>query len=137
MLERYVTASRGGHALVVEDEARDPRTGAAHARGGGLAGQRGGERQGGARRLADSPPSLILLDLMMPVMDGFQFMERLPEVNDARNIPVFVLTAKILTEQEKRFLEKRSEFIAAKNNGYLDGLLAKIRTTLPDSASQT
>ena len=57
-------------------------------------------------------------------------MEKLPDAAGDRHIPVFVLTAKILTEQEKRFLEKRSEFIASKNNGYLDGLLGKIRQSL-------
>ncbi len=129
--------SRVGHVLVVED---DPATRELVRRTFEAEGWRVSEAENGKvglKRLAENRPDIILLDLMMPVMDGFQFMERLPEVNDARNIPVFVLTAKILTEQEKRFLEKRSEFIAAKNNGYLDGLLAKIRTTLPDSASQT
>jgi hypothetical protein len=50
---------------------------------------------------------------------------------------VFVLTAKLLTEQEKQFLEKRSEFVASKNNGYMEGLLAKVRTSLPRSANRT
>lgn len=44
-------------------------------------------------RQATTPPSLILLDLMMPVMDGWTFREQ--QLGDAalRNIPVVVLTA--------------------------------------------
>jgi CheY-like chemotaxis protein len=91
----------------------------------------------GLEQVVENHPDIILLDLMMPVMDGFQFMERLPEIAGGNHIPVFVLTAKLLTEQEKQFLEKRSEFVASKNNGYMEGLLAKVRTSLPRSANRT
>jgi CheY-like chemotaxis protein len=87
----------------------------------------------GLEKLAEDRPAIILLDLMMPVMDGFQFMERLPGVMGDDPIPVFVLTAKILTEAERSFLESRSESIASKNNGYVDGLLGQVRATLQGS----
>lgn len=38
-------------------------------------------------------PNLILLDLMMPVMDGFQFRERMNSNPDLANIPVIVMSA--------------------------------------------
>jgi len=87
----------------------------------------------GLERIVANRPDIILLDLMMPVMDGFQFMEKLPDIAGDGPIPVFVLTAKILTEKEKRFLEKRSALVASKNDGQLDGLLKKIKTSLADS----
>jgi len=37
-------------------------------------------------------PSLILLDIMMPVMDGYQFLERLQEDEALQQIPVVMLT---------------------------------------------
>ena len=46
-------------------------------------------------RAADTPPALIILDLFMPVMDGWQFMAELkidPELSQLR-IPVIVVTA--------------------------------------------
>ncbi|MGI9264260.1 MAG: response regulator, partial [Gammaproteobacteria bacterium] len=124
-----------GHVLVVEDDdsIRELIRRTFEAEGWRVSEAENGKV--GLQRVAENQPDIILLDLMMPVMDGFQFMERLPDVNDTGHIPVFVLTAKILTEREKQFLEKRSEFIASKNNGYLDGLLAKIRSALPDSES--
>jgi CheY-like chemotaxis protein len=43
-------------------------------------------------RLGPNPPQLILLDLMMPVMDGWEFAQRLHEREDGR-IPIIVLSA--------------------------------------------
>ena len=39
-------------------------------------------------------PELVLLDIMMPVMDGFQVQRRLKSQEETRNIPVIMLTAK-------------------------------------------
>ena len=45
-------------------------------------------------RLAGTRPAVILLDLMMPEMDGFQFVERLQRDETWRTIPVVVVTAR-------------------------------------------
>ena len=64
----------------------------------------GGER---ALKLAASepPPDLILLDIMMPVIDGYEVCQRLKANPLTREIPVVFLTAKSDTEDEKRGLE--------------------------------
>jgi CheY-like chemotaxis protein len=59
-------------------------------------------------------PSLILLDLMMPVMDGCQFATELRRDSRWRGIPVIVLTAKDLTAEDRRLL-----------NGDVQGVLQK------------
>jgi len=59
-------------------------------------------------------PSLILLDLMMPVMDGCQFATELRRQPRWREIPVIVLTAKDLTAEDRRML-----------NGDVQGVLQK------------
>jgi CheY-like chemotaxis protein len=51
-------------------------------------------------RLAERRPALILLDLMMPVMDGFDFLDALHRQNIQPPIPVIVITAKDLDADE-------------------------------------
>ncbi len=64
----------------------------------------GGEK---ALRIAasDSPPDLILLDIMMPDMDGYEVCQRLKHEPNTMNIPVIFLTAKNEMEDEKKGLE--------------------------------
>ncbi len=54
--------------------------------------------------LEQTRPDLIILDLMMPKMDGFEFVEHLRKREGGRDIPVVVLTAKDLTEEDRRRL---------------------------------
>ena len=49
--------------------------------------------------------SAIVLDLIMPEMDGYQFLERYQNYQEYRNIPVIVATADSDEETEKRCLE--------------------------------
>ncbi|MEQ2007880.1 MAG: response regulator [Limisphaerales bacterium] len=49
-------------------------------------------------------PSVILLDLMMPEMDGFEFVQVVRGRKDMRDVPIIVLTAKDLTEEDKQRL---------------------------------
>jgi CheY-like chemotaxis protein len=55
-------------------------------------------------RLIEQRPELILLDLMMPEMDGFQFLEEVRTHEEWRSIPIVVVTAKDLTEEDRRRL---------------------------------
>ena len=65
-------------------------------------------------RLHGPCPDLILLDLMMPEMDGFEFARRLRERPEWREIPVVVLTAKDLTPEDRRRLNGNVEKIMEK-----------------------
>ncbi len=65
-------------------------------------------------RVGESLPSLILLDLMMPVMDGFEFVMEMRKVEAWHSIPIVVVTAKDITEGDRRRL-----------NGYVVGLIEK------------
>jgi signal transduction histidine kinase/DNA-binding response OmpR family regulator len=57
--------------------------------------------------LAQEKPQLILLDLMMPVMDGFDFLLEMRANSEWEDIPVIVLTAKDLTREDRRILNGR------------------------------
>jgi PAS domain S-box-containing protein len=65
-------------------------------------------------RMADNRPELILLDLMMPEMDGFAFVHELQQHKLWRSIPVVVLTAKDITPEDHQRL-----------NGYVENILQK------------
>ena len=60
-------------------------------------------------------PSLVLLDLMMPEVDGFEFLERIRDDEKLAGLPVVVLTAKELTEGERNFLAERTILVLSKN----------------------
>jgi PAS domain S-box-containing protein len=73
--------------------------------------------------LRDNPaPALILLDLMMAEVDGFEFLEQMRRNNDWIDIPVVVLTAKSLTEEERIFLAERTMLILSKSAQPIDSL---------------
>jgi CheY-like chemotaxis protein len=60
------------------------------------------------------PPALILLDLMMPEMDGFEFLERVQVREEWRHVPVVVITAKQLSGIERSTLYSRARSIVEK-----------------------
>src|SRR6266704_513409 len=51
--------------------------------------------------VARAQPSLIILDMLMPVMDGFQMVAELQKHEDWRKIPVVVVSAKELTQEDR------------------------------------
>jgi len=59
-------------------------------------------------------PDLMLLDLMMPGMDGFQVVDQLKQDNNTRSIPVIVLTAKLLSKAEREELMQHVRMIEQK-----------------------
>jgi signal transduction histidine kinase/CheY-like chemotaxis protein len=60
------------------------------------------------------PPALILLDLMMPGMDGFAFLDAIAEREEWRKIPIVILTAKQLDAAERELLAGRARDIIEK-----------------------
>jgi CheY-like chemotaxis protein len=82
-----------------------------------------------------SQPDAILLDLLMPRMDGFQFIHELREQQLSRSIPIIVLTAKSLTSEEQLQLEKSVAAIVQKQGLGSDTLIEKIRQTVPGMRS--
>jgi PAS domain S-box-containing protein len=73
----------------------------------------GGEQ--GLKLAAQNLPDLIILDLMMPKMDGFQVLSRLRSDRRTLNIPVIVITAKELTPTERDFLRKGIAYFLTKS----------------------
>jgi signal transduction histidine kinase/CheY-like chemotaxis protein/HAMP domain-containing protein len=79
-------------------------------------------------RLAEETPHLILLDLLMPEMDGFEFLAKLRECGEWACIPVIIVTAADLTGEQRRCLQSGVEHILQKTAYAQDDLLAEIRS---------
>ncbi len=80
--------------------------------------------------IAKELPDLILLDLMMPDMDGFQVMDALQLNNDTKDIPIIVITAKELTPAEKNRLKGHIQSLMQKGDFMSDDLLDEVRALL-------
>jgi len=89
--------------------------------------------------IARQRPDAIILDLMLPEMDGFEVVHRLSLNPDWRNIPVILLTARDLSHEERRALDISTARIIQKGNFSRDELLAEIRMATgmgePETAS--
>ncbi len=81
-------------------------------------------------------PSLIILDLMLPGMDGFEFIEALHDHASWRGIPIVVVTAKDLTQKEHDSLNRSVEMIMRKGLYNKDDLLNIVRTTMENTVVQ-
>lgn len=61
-------------------------------------------------------PDVLILDLMMPGMDGFQVLKEIRSYENTRDLPVIVVTAKDLTDNDKEFLNGRAASVLTKGN---------------------
>jgi CheY-like chemotaxis protein len=74
-----------------------------------------------------SRPSLVLLDLMMPRVDGFDLVARLRERADLRDIPVVIITAKDLNADDRERITENVRTVLQKGKYSRDELLAYVR----------
>jgi signal transduction histidine kinase/CheY-like chemotaxis protein len=81
-------------------------------------------------------PSVILLDLMMPEMDGFEFVTELRRHDAWRAIPIVVITAKELTRDDRDRLNGYVEKILQKGAHGRDQLLAEVRELVQTSVAR-
>jgi CheY-like chemotaxis protein len=77
--------------------------------------------------LSDVQPQLILLDLMMPVMDGFGFLAAMRAKPEWQHIPVIVITAKDLTAEDRARLAGNVEEVLQKTAYTREQLLRHVR----------
>ncbi len=80
--------------------------------------------------ISRSLPDIILLDLLMPRMDGFAVIERLRQDKELRAIPIVVLTAKDLTKDEETWLNERIASVIKKQGLTTEQLLQDLRRAL-------
>ncbi|HKZ30983.1 MAG TPA: response regulator [Vicinamibacteria bacterium] len=84
----------------------------------------------GLQSVARQVPDLILLDLMMPEMDGFEFVAELRKSESGRRIPVVVVTAKEITEEDRRRLNGQVRRVLHKGSFSREELSSELRRAL-------
>jgi signal transduction histidine kinase/CheY-like chemotaxis protein len=83
------------------------------------------------------PPALILLDLLMPGMNGFAFLDEIAKRSEWRRIPIVILTAMPLGAAERELLAGRTREVIAKGADDLGQALRRILVRLPKAAEVT
>jgi CheY-like chemotaxis protein/nitrogen-specific signal transduction histidine kinase len=76
--------------------------------------------------LAEQWPDLILLDLMMPVMDGYEFLSHFRKLEGSEKTPVIIVTAKDLSIKEREELSSSVTGIFTKEENYVEDLIESI-----------
>jgi CheY-like chemotaxis protein len=127
VLARYVPRPRSGSILVVDDDAptREMLRRALERDGGVVVEAENG--RAALELVAAERPGLILLDLMMPEMDGFEFVSALRRREEWRAIPIVVITARSLTPEDHEQLNGYVENILQKGAADSTALLAEVR----------
>ena len=126
LLERHAPKGAARRALVVDDKAenRDLLRRVLENEGWQVSEAENGRVA--LARLGEQEPSLILLDLMMPVMDGFEFVLETRKQNAWRGIPIVVVTAKHVTDEDRRRLKGDVAGLIERRGMDQEALLAEI-----------
>jgi CheY-like chemotaxis protein len=126
-----VRNAHGTKVLVVDDNKRDLKlfTSALKHRGY-LTTAKSGALAALRAAVAD-PPDLVVVDLVMPRIDGFEFLRRFRAAEHGRKTPIIVLTGKELLRQEREMLGALAQAIVSKGDGSVKALLAEISMRSP------
>ena len=76
--------------------------------------------------LASTPVSALLLDLLMPEMNGFEVIEHMQQDEHLSEVPIFVLTGKELSQKEIDLLSRQTEALFQKTGSWRQQLVAEV-----------
>jgi CheY-like chemotaxis protein/anti-sigma regulatory factor (Ser/Thr protein kinase) len=122
VLRRNLGDARGYQVLVVEDDPTTQELFRKHLTEAGLHVTVTGNGQEAEAKMENLTPDLIFLDLMMPVMDGTAFLQRLRKDPSKMDVPVVVCTGKKLLFDERRRLLAQATEIVQKGDDFEESL---------------
>jgi PAS domain S-box-containing protein len=125
VLSRFHPA-RGGHALVIEDEEAIREVIARQLRGADWSVRTAPNGKVALDMLDQECPDVVVLDLMMPEMDGFEVAEIMRQEPRWQDIPIVVVTAMDLDEAQSSRLQDSVERILSKNVNSFDQVIAEV-----------
>jgi CheY-like chemotaxis protein len=116
LIEKFASSKGDGTVLIVDDDPDVRAMIKATIADVGMRATAVANGQAALDWLASHPqPVLVLLDLMMPKMDGFEFLERVRQNQRYVDLPIVVLTAKELTANERSYLAERTLLVLSKS----------------------
>ncbi|MEF7613154.1 response regulator [Aquincola sp. MAHUQ-54] len=119
-----------GRVLVVDDDPRAVTMVCTHLEAAGFAPLCAFSGEEALSIVRSQRPDLIVLDLMMPRMSGFDVLEVLARRPETASIAILVLTAKLVTEQDREMLRGRVQTILEKADFQPNQLVAEVRRAL-------
>ena len=137
ILRRYQSLDRASPVLVIDDDPECREMVRRYLEREGWRVTEAPDGEAGLREMATEFPALILLDLMMPVLDGFSFLTELPHRFPGARVPVVVLTAKDLTASDFDRLNGRVARIIEKGNLAQFDHLAELVRTIAKTTTKT
>jgi hypothetical protein len=135
ILNQYCRKTDAPRVLVVEDEESTRRMMRLILEREGCTVVEAGNGRVALDRLAEGLPHLIVLDLMMPEMDGFEFLAKRGANESWRTVPVVVMTAKKLTAGDRKRLEGGVALLLEKGKEDLESLLTLLRDMIARGAA--
>ena len=123
----HIGVGDGGPVLIVEDDAAARGLLARALGGAGLEVLEAADGRAALDLVRQHTPQLILLDLMMPGMDGFEFLEAIRGLPALAAVPVIVITGKDLTPEDRARLNGGVQRIVQKGAMSADALVTEVR----------
>jgi len=136
VLRRHHHSQGSGQILVVEDEPNIRQMVRRVLEKEGWNVREAENGRAGLLAVAESKPAVILLDLMMPIMNGFDFIRELRSNKEWQEIPVIILTAKDLTVEDRQHLKGNVERVLQKGDYSREQLLGQVRELVKSSITQ-
>lgn len=127
IMEKYVTSRSRHTVLVIEDDTATSELMTKLLQKEGYIVTQAGNGRVALECLEREVPRLILLDLMMPEMDGFEFVAEMRKRERWRDIPIVVVTAKTITAEDRIKLDNQVRSVIQKGASIRQSLLAEIR----------
>ena len=128
--QRDSAETRGGpdaiEVLVIDDDEDSRRVASRVLREKGIRVRESVDGENGLVEMRVRPPDVVVLDLMMPVLDGFGVLATMRADPLLSSIPVVVLTAKTLTDAERQFLTRSAVRVLQKGEHRLADVAALV-----------
>jgi signal transduction histidine kinase/DNA-binding response OmpR family regulator len=129
-IEQRSYSSRGKSILVVEDDAPTREIIVELLRTKGYAVKGAVDGESARAQVATALPELVILDLMLPKVSGFELLVEWRASSRTAELPIFVLTSKDLTKQEKDYIREHAQSLLQKQQPWQGALVKQLQRAL-------